>query len=74
MDRKYYWVYFMLLYIIAIFLVYILIHNQLVEESFTPTIRRTYNSNSRFMRNSVYGSYKNAVHRATKVLKFLRLY
>ena len=74
MGRKYYWVYFMLLYIIAIFLVYILIHNQLVEESFTPTIRRTYNSNARFMRNSVYGSYKNAVHRATKVLKFLRLY
>ena len=74
MDRKYYWVYFMLLYIIAIFLVYILIHNQLVEESFTPTILITYNSNARFMRNSVYGSYKNAVHRATKVLKFLRLY
>ena len=74
MDRKYYWVYFMLLYIIAIFLVYILIHNQLVEESFTPTIRRKYNSNARFMRNSIYGSYKNAVHRATKVLKFLRLY
>jgi len=74
MDRKYYWFYFMLLYIIAIFLVYIIIHNQLVEESFTPTIRRTYNSNARFMRNSIYGSYKNAVHRATKVLKFIRLY
>ena len=74
MERKYYWFYFMLLYIIAIFLVYILIHNQIQEESFTPTIRRTYNSNARFMRNSLYGSYKNAVHRATKVLKFLRLY
>ena len=74
MDRKYYWFYFMLLYIIVIFLVYILIHNQIEEEHFTPTIRRTYNSNARFMRNSVYGSYKNAVHRASKVLKFLRLY
>ena len=74
MERKYYWFYFMLLYIIAIFLVYILIHNQIQEEGFTPTIRRTYNSNARFMRNSLYGSYKNAVHRATKVLKFLRLY
>jgi hypothetical protein len=74
MDRKYNWFYFMLLYIIVIFLVYILIHNQIQEERFTPTIRRTYNSNARFMRNSVYGSYKNAVHRASKVLKFLRLY
>jgi hypothetical protein len=74
MDRKYNWFYFMLLYIIVIFLVYILIHNQIQEEGFTPTIRRTYNSNARFMRNSVYGSYKNAVHRASKVLKFLRLY
>jgi hypothetical protein len=74
MDRKYNWFYFMLLYIIVVFLVYILIHNQIEEESFTPTIRRTYNSNARFMRNSIYGSYKNAVHKATKVLKFLRLY
>ena len=74
MDRKYYWFYFMLLCIISIFLVYILIHNKNEEESFTPTIRRTYNSNARFMRNSIYGSYKNAVHKATKVLKFLRLY
>jgi len=64
----------MLLCIISIFLVYILIHNKNEEESFTPTIRRTYNSNARFMRNSIYGSYKNAVHKATKVLKFLRLY
>lgn len=74
MNRKYYWFYFMLLYIISVFLVYILIHNQIGEEGFTPTIRRTYNSNARFMRNSIYGTYKNAVHRATRVLKFLRLY
>jgi hypothetical protein len=50
------------------------IHNQIQDENFTPIIRRSYNSNARFVRNSVYGTYKKAVHKATKVLKFLRLY
>jgi hypothetical protein len=74
MDRRYNWLYFIMLYIIAVFLVYILIYNQIQEEYFTPAIRRSYNSNARFMRNSIYGTYKNAAHKATKVLKFLRLY
>ena len=73
-NWQYDWVYFIMLYSVSVFLVYILIHNQIQEERFTPTIRRSYNSNARFMRNSLYGTYKNAVHRATKVLKFLRLY
>jgi hypothetical protein len=74
MRRTYYWVYFILLYIISIFLIYMVIHNQIQDENFTPIIRRSYNSNARFVRNSVYGTYKKAVHKATKVLKFLRLY
>ena len=55
-------------------MVYVLIHNKIQGENFTPTIRRSYNSNARFMRNSIYGTYKKAIHRATNVLKFLRLY
>lgn len=74
MNHYYNWLYFIMLYIIATFVVYILIYNQIQEESFTPAIRRTYNSNARFMRNSIYGTYKNATHKATKFLKFLRLY
>ncbi len=74
MNRIYYWFYFMLLYIIFIFLIYKLIHNQIQDEGFTSTIRRSYNSNARFVRNSIYGTYKKYVHKVTKVLKFLRLY
>lgn len=74
MGRYYNWLYFIMLYIMVILLVYILIYNQVQEENFTPAIRRSYNSNARFMRNSIYGSYKNATHKAINVLKFLRLY
>jgi hypothetical protein len=74
MSQTKYWIYFILLYIISISLVYVLIHNKIQGENFTPTIRRSYNSNARFMRNSIYGTYKKAIHRATNVLKFLRLY
>jgi len=74
MNHVYNWFYFIMLYSVSVFLLYILIHNQIQEEHFTPAIRRTYNSNARFMRNSLYGTYKNAVHRTTKVLKFFRLY
>ena len=74
MSQTYYWIYFILLYIISISFVYVLINNKIQEENFTPTIRRSYNSNARFMRNSIYGTYKKAIHRTTDVLKFLRLY
>lgn len=73
-NWHYRWVYFIMIYSVSVFLLYILIHNQIQEEHFTPTIRRSYNSNARFMRNSMYGTYKNAVHKATNLLKFVRLY
>ena len=62
------------LYIILILLVYILIYNQIQEEGFTSRIRSSYNSNTRYMRSSIYGTYKKIVYRVSKVLKFLRLY
>ena len=66
-------------WIIVTLIIYIIVHqvfnyNTNCEEGFTPTIRRSYNSNARFMRNSLYSNYKKAVHNATSVLKFLRIY
>jgi quinol-cytochrome oxidoreductase complex cytochrome b subunit len=66
MKQPYYLLYFMSLYTILILLVYILIYNQIQQESFT--------SNTRYTRNTLYGSYKRTVHRVGDVLKSLRLY
>lgn len=71
--NKSYFLYSTLLYIIIILLVYILIYNQ-IQEGFTSGVRKSYNSNTRYARSSIYGTYKKGVHRASKVLKFLRLY
>ena len=74
MNQVYYLLYSMMLYIIFILFVYILIYNQIQEEGFTSGKRRSYNSNSIYARNSIYGTYKKGVHRVSKVLKVLRLY
>ena len=74
MNKIYYLLYSIFLYIIIISLTYILIYNQIQEEGFTSNINRSYNSNTRYMRNSIYGTYKKIVYKASKVLKFLRLY
>jgi hypothetical protein len=63
-----------IIFVILCSVIYIGVCNQINDEGFTPLIRRNYNSNVRFMRNSVYSSYKQAVNKASKALKFLRLY
>lgn len=60
--------------VIIILIIYIINYQGNCEEGFTPGIRRSYNSNARFMRNSIYSNYKKAVHNATSVLKILRIY
>ena len=67
--------YYSYIWLIVILIIYIISHQlSYEEEGFTPTIRKTYNSNARFMRNSLYSNYKKAVHNATSILKFLRIY
>lgn len=66
--------YYSYICIIIILIIYIISQQVNYDEGFTPTIRKTYNSNARFMRNSMYSNYKKAVHNATSILKFLRIY
>lgn len=66
--------YYISIWIIIILILYIINYQVNCEEGFTPTIRKSYNSNARFMRKSIYSSYKKAVHNTTSLLKLLRIY